>query len=50
MIRTGEQYKNSIRDRRAVTRVGDETIGEMWSMYDGQDVLKFLESQKRTQK
>jgi 4-hydroxyphenylacetate 3-monooxygenase len=22
-----------------VTRVGDETIGEMWSLYDGQDVL-----------
>ena len=33
-----------------VTRVGDETIGEMWSTYDGQDVLKFLESQKRSQK
>lgn len=23
-----------------VTRVGDETIGEMWSLYDGQDVLR----------
>jgi 4-hydroxyphenylacetate 3-monooxygenase len=22
-----------------ITRVGDETIGEMWSLYDGQDVL-----------
>jgi len=22
-----------------VTRVGDETLGEMWSLYDGQDVL-----------
>ena len=22
-----------------VTRVGDETVGEMWSLYDGQDVL-----------
>ncbi|GBQ89016.1 aromatic ring hydroxylase [Gluconacetobacter johannae DSM 13595] len=22
-----------------VTRVGDETIGEMWSLYDGQDIL-----------
>jgi 4-hydroxyphenylacetate 3-monooxygenase len=25
--------------RGVVTRVGDETIGEMWSLYDGQDVL-----------
>ena len=23
-----------------VTRVGDETVGEMWSLYDGQDVLE----------
>lgn len=23
----------------AVTRVGDETIGEVWSLYDGQDLL-----------
>ncbi len=22
-----------------VTRIGDETIGEMWSLYDGQDIL-----------
>ncbi len=22
-----------------VTRVGDETVGEMWSLYDGKDVL-----------
>ena len=22
-----------------VTRVGDETVGEMWSLYDGRDVL-----------
>ena len=22
-----------------VTRVGDETVGEMWSLFDGQDVL-----------
>jgi 4-hydroxyphenylacetate 3-monooxygenase len=29
-----------LRDTRAVvTRVGDETIGEMWSLFDGQDVL-----------
>jgi 4-hydroxyphenylacetate 3-monooxygenase len=28
------------RDARAVvTRVGDETVGEMWSLFDGQDVL-----------
>ncbi|WP_244470693.1 4-hydroxyphenylacetate 3-hydroxylase family protein [Microvirga massiliensis] len=26
--------------RGIVTRVGDETVGEMWSLYDGQDVLK----------
>ena len=78
MIRTGEQYKDSIRDRRVVyvnwERVKDvtthpqfkplidvrariydlqheaETIGEVWSLYDGQDVLKFLETQKRSQK
>ncbi len=25
--------------RGIVTRVGDETIGEMWSLFDGQDVL-----------
>lgn len=35
-----------------VTRVGDETIGEMWSLYDGQDVLnevdpRFSENIKR---
>ena len=35
-----------------VTRVGDETIGEMWSLYDGQDVLnevnpEFSENIKR---
>ena len=27
-----------------------ETIGEMWSMSDGHEVLKFSESQKRSQK
>ena len=27
-----------------VTRVGDETIGEMWSLYDGQDVLNQIDS------
>src|SRR5215813_8459314 len=26
--------------RGVVVRVGDETIGEMWSLYDGQDVLR----------
>src|SRR5579864_8820272 len=35
-----------------VTRVGDETVGEMWSLYDGQDVLnevdpKFAENISR---
>ena len=77
MIRTGEQYRDSLRDgrevwingerfpiglrlpfakqdwedkRRAVdtvmhdiggvvTRAGDETIGEMWSLWDGKDIL-----------
>ncbi|MEG6507633.1 4-hydroxyphenylacetate 3-hydroxylase family protein [Methyloligella sp. 2.7D] len=28
-----------------VTRVGDETVGEMWSLYDGQDVLAEIDSQ-----
>jgi len=28
-----------------VTRVGDETIGEMWSLYDGQDVLNEVDPQ-----
>jgi 4-hydroxyphenylacetate 3-monooxygenase len=27
-----------------VTRVGDETVGEMWSLYDGQDVLNEIDS------
>lgn len=26
-----------------VTRVGDETVGEMWSLFDGQDVLNEVE-------
>ena len=35
-----------------VTRVGDETVGEMWSLYDGQDILnevdpRFSENIKR---
>ena len=28
-----------------VTRVGDETVGEMWSLYDGSDVLAEIDSQ-----
>jgi 4-hydroxyphenylacetate 3-monooxygenase len=28
-----------------VTRVGDETVGEMWSLYDGQDVLNEVSPQ-----
>jgi 4-hydroxyphenylacetate 3-monooxygenase len=28
-----------------VTRVGDETVGEMWSLYDGQDVLNEADPQ-----
>jgi 4-hydroxyphenylacetate 3-monooxygenase len=28
-----------------VTRVGDETVGEMWSLYDGQDVLTEVDPQ-----
>ena len=28
-----------------VTRVGDETVGEMWSLYDGRDVLSEIDPQ-----
>lgn len=28
-----------------VTRVGDETVGEVWSLYDGQDVLNEVDPQ-----
>ena len=28
-----------------VTRVGDETVGEMWSLYDGADVLAEIDAQ-----
>src|SRR5699024_2688375 len=28
-----------------VTRVGDETVGEMWSLLDGQDVLNKIDPQ-----
>jgi 4-hydroxyphenylacetate 3-monooxygenase len=31
-----------------VTRVGDETVGEMWSLYDGQDVLNEVNPQFAT--
>jgi 4-hydroxyphenylacetate 3-monooxygenase len=31
--------------RGVVTRVGDETIGEMWSLYDGKDVLNEVNPQ-----
>lgn len=30
--------------RGVVTRVGDETVGEMWSLFDGQDVLNEIDS------
>jgi 4-hydroxyphenylacetate 3-monooxygenase len=29
--------------RGVVTRVGDETVGEMWSLYDGRDILAEIE-------
>src|SRR5580698_5530534 len=88
MIRTGAEYRDSIRDGRAVyidgervrdvtrhpsfklpyteqdwwdkrratdtvleeiggvvTRVGDETVGEMWSLFDGQDILNEVDPQ-----
>jgi len=32
-----DTYLNDIRG--ILTRVGDETVGEMWSLYDGRDVL-----------
>jgi 4-hydroxyphenylacetate 3-monooxygenase len=31
--------------RGVVTRVGDETVGEMWSLYDGRDVLNEIDPQ-----
>src|ERR1700744_2303457 len=31
-----------------VTRVGDETVGEMWSLFDGQDVLNEVDPQFST--
>ena len=35
-------YLNDIRS--ILTRVGDETIGEMWSRYDGRDVLNEIDT------
>jgi len=55
---TGSKLPRSVADWRAkrlavdtvlddlggiVTRVGDETVGEMWSLYDGQDVLNEID-------
>ena len=40
MVRTGEQYRDSIRDGREVYVNGEHV----------KDVLKFLENQNRTQK
>jgi 4-hydroxyphenylacetate 3-monooxygenase len=31
--------------RGVITRVGDETVGEMWSLFDGQDVLNEVDPQ-----
>jgi len=31
--------------RGIITRVGDETVGEMWSLFDGQDVLNEVDPQ-----
>src|ERR1700728_959412 len=31
-----------------VTRVGDETVGEMWSLFDGQEVLNEVDPQFST--
>ena len=31
-----------------VTRVGDETVGEMWSLYDGQNVLNDIDPPSRS--
>ena len=31
--------------RAVITRVGDETVGEMWSLFDGQDVLNQVDPQ-----
>lgn len=31
--------------RGVVTRVGDETVGEMWSLFDGQDILNEVDPQ-----
>jgi 4-hydroxyphenylacetate 3-monooxygenase len=36
-----DAYFNDIRG--VVTRVGDETVGEMWSLFDGRDVLNEID-------
>ena len=36
-----DAYFNDIRG--VVTRVGDETVGEMWSLLDGRDVLNDID-------
>ncbi len=36
-----DAYLNDIRG--VLTRVGDETVGEMWSLYDGRDVLNEID-------
>ncbi|MFC0581853.1 4-hydroxyphenylacetate 3-hydroxylase family protein [Micrococcoides hystricis] len=35
--KSAEEVQKAVRG--VVTRVGDETIGEMWSLFDGQDIL-----------
>src|ERR671918_555828 len=44
MIRTGDEYRESIRDGREVWMNGEQ-IDEMWSLYDGQDVLNEVNAQ-----
>src|SRR5205807_5364171 len=39
--RAVDAYLNDIRG--ILTRVGDETVGEMWSLYDGRDVLNEID-------
>jgi aromatic ring hydroxylase len=50
MIRTGNEYRQSIRDGREVyvngERVRDVTaVGEVWSLYGGRDVLNEIDPQ-----
>ena len=39
--RAVDAFVNDIRG--ILTRVGDETVGEMWSLYDGRDVLNEID-------